>query len=337
MGLEFCESWTAFKAASTGDATNAAIINARWNSLVSAGGTIITDSRGNYYSAGASSGLNKTVSHHAGFTLGLRLLPQAGQVVSLANNAQNFVTISVNSDGTMNVITANNVATDTTNASLHVNKWYYLELSMALTGSTNINMAYEFRVNGETLLSTNHNTGLNNINFPSQTTTANVLSLQGGGGNAFRDIYLNNTSGAFDGDVIIEASRPDSDVVTNWVTSSGTTHYTLVNENYSDFDTTYVYTTATGSQDIYTWQDIPSFNGIIQAIQISFIARKDDEGSKVFEIVTGTSGTETHSPQFYLSDDYIAYFHCQDTDPATGTNWTVPGFNNKDFGIKAIL
>lgn len=334
MGLEFCESFSGYKVALISDASNSAIIQARWTTIGNTGNSIIsTDTRGNYFTSDAATTLSKTMTHHAGFTCGGRVSTGVlgNSIFQLANNNQALLTLNINNDGTLSLVVAN-THTFTTNAAIHINKWYYYEMSMSMSGSSAITIAYELRVNGETLLSGSQLTTLNNANFPSRDTTGNVFTL--GPGKSFRDVYVNNTASSFDGDIIILAVRPNGDVVSNWTTSTGTTHYTLVNEIYSDLDASYVYTTVSGSQDIYTWEDIPAFTGIIQSIQISFIARKDEEGSKAFQIVTGTSGTETTSPDFFMADDYISYFQCQDTDPATSTNWTVTGFNAKDFGIK---
>lgn len=339
--LTFAESWTAFTTGTiNGSPSNSAIFLARWTSNVNGQSTILTDSRGNYIEVQGGVSIFKTLSsHQGGFTCGFRVrLPSITAIPLLGfyNNAQALGTVSVNVDGTLTVSgqSAGSSVIGTTNESLHVNKWYYIELSITLSGTSNINVAAILRVNGDQLISGNINTGVPNTNLPSQSTTLNRISLNGLAD--YRDIYVNAGGNTFDGDIKILAIRPDGDLVSNWICSTGTTEFVLVNENFSDFDTTYVYQTATGSKAIWTWQNLPSFSGTIKGIQISIIARKDDEGSKSFEIVTGTSGTETSSPEFYLSDDYIAYFHCQDNDPATGVPYTVVGFNAKDFGVNVI-
>lgn len=337
--LAFAESWSGYSTNTGSGAINTEILLCRWTSNDNGGNfTINNDSAGNYITVGPSVNIYKTITHQSGFTCGFRTrLPTGGShLLTFYNNNATLGNVTVNLDGTISVYAqgSGNVLIATSNAVINANRWYYFELSIALSGTTNINVAAILHVNGEELINANANSGISNANLTSLTTTLNRIGISGACD--YRDIYLNNGSGQFDGDIKILAVRPNGDVVSGWNTSTGTVHYTLVNELFSDFDATYVYSTATTSQDIWDWQDLTSFGGTIKGIQISIMARKDDEGSKSFEIVTGSTGAEDSSPEFYLSDDYIAYFRCQDDDPATGVPYTVTGFNAKQFGIKVI-
>lgn len=339
--LTFAESWTAYTTGTVnGPTSNGPIFLARWSSTANGQWSIVADGSGQYASLGQNVSILKTLrNHNAAYTIGFRI--RISQLASttlftIFNNASSLGALSLNSDGTITVSgqSAGASVIGTTNESLHTGKWYYFEVSISLSGTTNINVAIVFKINGESVLSGNINTGVNNTSLTSRDTTLNRIGLFGLAD--YRDIYVNIGASQFDGDIKILGIRPDGDLTSNWICSTGTTEYVLVNETFSDFDTTYVYQTATGSQGIWSWQDIPTFSGTIKGIQISMIARKDDEGTKVFKIVTGTTGTETSSPNFYVGDDYIAYFHCQDNDPATGVPYTVAGFNAKPFGIEVV-
>jgi hypothetical protein len=340
--LTFAESWTAYTTGTVnGGASNGPIFLARWTSTANGQWSIIADSIGQYAELTASGvSIFKTLrTHNAAYTVGFRVRIPTIAVTSLFtiyNNAQALGAVSINADGTVTLSgqSAGVSVIGTTNESIHAGKWYYFEVSISLTGTTNINVAMILKINGSQILSGNINTGVNNTNLTSRDTTLNRIGFAGVA--HLRDIYVNIGASQFDGDITIRAIRPDGDLTSGWICSTGTTEYVLVNENFSDFDTTYVYQTATGSQAIWSWQDLPTFSGTIKGIQISIMARKDDEGSKSFEIVTGTTGTETASPEFFVGDDYVAYFHCQDNDPATGVPYTVSGFNAKPFGIKVI-
>lgn len=340
--LAFAESWSGYttNTGSTAAGINNQIILARWTNI-DAGGVffIRNDGVGNYNSIGASVNIYKTVNHQTGYTIGFRVrieLPGSYPVLTLYNNNTQLGNVTINIDGTIGVYgqSSGSSLIAISNSIIHANTWYYFELSVSLSGTTPINVAAILRVNGEELVNGNVNTAVNTVDLTSQNATVNRFSFAGQ--IDIRDIYANAGASNFDGDIKILAVRPNADVVSNWVCSSGTSEFALVNETFSDFDASYVSQTATGSQGIWGWEDIPTFSGTIKGIQISIIARKDDEGSKSFEIVTGSTGTETASPEFYLADSYVAYFHCQDDDPATSVPYTVTGFNAKDFGIKLI-
>ncbi len=337
MGLEFCESWQGFEAAAPSEGSNdGSLLLARWTSNANGGFVITSDAYGKYCTPGSNVYLYKTMSHQAGWTVGFRFrISQSGILWSGYNDAISLCSIDVLADNTLRVKTGNaNVLVGVSDAAIHTAKWNYLEISVALSGSGNINAAVKVRLNGGLILDANADSGIAASSLVSATATINSHSITGPAD--YRDLYFNNTANSFRGDIKIVAVRPNGDVVTNFTPTGGGAHYTQVNEEFSDSDTTYVADGTATDQDIYDWQDIPGFSGTIQAVQISFHARKDDEGAKSFEIVTGDTGSEAQSPEFFVADDYICYHTPQDLDPATGLAYTQPGFNAKRFGVRVI-
>jgi hypothetical protein len=344
--LEFCESWSWFQASAIGifdnTAINGALLLGRWTSKINVAGVFTSDAFGKYYNPGANGYLYKTMTHRSGWTVGFRFrIPNLGPAILWTgwNNDQALCNITVNADGTLTVRAgqsgAGNPLIGTTNAAVHSGKFYYGELSCELTGTTNINVAIKLRVNGEQLLDANANSGINQSSLTSGTTTINRHSITGSAD--YRDLYFNSAANTFRGDVKILGVRPNGDVVSQMTPTGGGAHYTQVNEEFSDSDTTTVSDSVVGHQDIWDWEDIPGFSGTIQAIQVSINARKDDEGSRAFEIVTGDTGTEAASPDFYVADDYVCCHTPQDVDPATGLAYTRAGFNAKRFGVKITV
>lgn len=103
------------------------------------------------------------------------------------------------------------------------------------------------------------------------------------------DVYICDKSGGvndtFLGDIKIGCIFPRQDVTTGWTPSTGTTHFSLVNEHVPDDDSTYVFTNSASAIDSYYFDNVSSFSGQIQGAQISFFARKNDEGSRAFRDV----------------------------------------------------
>lgn len=287
--------------------------------------------------------LFKTLTHKATWYAGVRIYPQQfdGTYHGLHNN-QSLASWQINADGTMSLFAGAN-AIGTSSSSLHLGRKYYVEIGYTLSGTTNISVNATLRVNGIVWVTGTALSGINQSSLLLGTATVNVHQFQGPNSNAFMtvsDLYifdgdgsLNNT---FAGDVNIIAIFPNGDVVTQWTPSTGTVHYVLINNPTPDDDATYVSETVATHQDIYDWQDIPTFQGTIRGVQLSFMSRKTAEGTKTFKQVVGDTGTEQSSDTFSVSDDYIYFHFPYDVDPATGLAWTRAGFNAKRFGVNLV-
>lgn len=343
LGLEFCESWQGFKSSPTGvdtaDASNKVLLPARWTDLINTGAVWFTDAYGKYIEIGSNGYLFKTMTHQAGWTVGFRFrVPNSCILWTGYNNDTALCNISVNVDNTLTLRaggSGSGALIGTTDFAVHSAKWYYGEVTCALTNSGGfVHVASKLKINGQLLLDGEATSNSSIVNLTSGTATINRHSLTGICD--YRDIVFRNLANAFGGDVKIIAVRPNGDVVSQFTPTGGGAHYSQVNDEYSDFDATYAEDATVGQQDIWDWEDIPSFSGTIQAIQISMHARKTDEGLRTFKIVTGDTGTEAASPEIFLADDYICYHTPQDLDPATSLPYTRANFNAKRFGVKVI-
>ncbi len=341
--LEFCESWETFKATALGvdsaDATNGALVLARWTDLINARVTWFSDSFGKYAQVGANAFLYKTMRHQTSVTIGIRFRAfQATQLWTGLNNADGLSNVTVNVDGTLTVRAGlsggGNPLVGTTDFAIHFGKWHYLELETVLTGSAPIHAHMKLKVNGALLLDAGADTLHNAADLTSATATINRHALTGACD--YRDVYFNKTANSFRGDIKIIGRRTNGDVITDFTPTGGGTSFDQINEDYSDFDTTTIASATPGDQAIFDWQDIPGFSGTIQAVQISMLAKKDDEGLRTIKIVTGDTGTEESSDEYYLSDDYVVYHTPQDVDPATGLAYTQAGYNAKRFGVEMV-
>lgn len=334
MGLEFAEGFAGWKVSNTFDSEFLALLQARWTDVINATCSVFTDSFGKYFHVGPGAFLSKTMSHHAGWTVGFRFrVENTSQLWSCTNNAVELCSISVNADKTFTVRTSNGtLVIATSDVPVHTGKWYYLEISMQLSGTTNINVAVKVRLSGGPIIDANLDSAIPTTQLTSNTATINRHTFSGAAD--YRDMYFNNTAESWRGDIKIVAVRPNGDVVTDMTPTGGGLHYTQINEEYSDSDTTYVADGTVGHKDIYDWEDIPSFSGTISAVQISIHARKDDEGVKSFKIVTGDTGAEAASEEFFLADDFVCCHTPQDVDPATGLLYTRAGFNAKRYGFE---
>lgn len=293
-------------------------------------------------------GFTKTMSHTARWVTGVALKFTTGTspgstsiFYTVLNNDTVLFRVGHDADGTLSLYAGNNpIPFAVTTRALLDERYYYIEADVTFSGSTPITATGELRINGHVEASGSGSTSVNASSLLSNDTTANVHSFAAPGNTGSRmvmdDLYIKNAAGYY-GDIRIIALFPDGDGATlQWTPNSGTVHFDRVNTHPEDL-TKWLQDLTAGHIDTWNWQDCPGFSGTIKAVNISALARKDDEGTKSFEIVVGNTGTEAHSPEFFVSDATPEYYeYSLETDPATGLAWTQVGYNAKQFGIKLI-
>lgn len=151
----------------------------------------------------------------------------------------------------------------------------------------------------------------------------------------FDDLVVLDTSGSantnFLGDVRIDTLLANADgTYTDFSLSTGSTHYTLVNEstpNTSD----YVSSDTLNNKDSYYFSDL-SGSSTIYAVQVSNAVLKDDNGSRFVSnlVRSGTTNQQGASTEVTASQAYAISVH--ETDPATGAAWTTNAVNAAQFG-----
>ncbi len=153
------------------------------------------------------------------------------------------------------------------------------------------------------------------------------------------NIYIDDGSGSFNTGLlgqcqVLFAGLPSGDSSVQWATSTGTTHYNLVNEVPPDDDTSWVQSATSGQADLFTYPPITGTVEAIYGVQISTIARVTDANtfSLIMPVVSGSESDGTS--QVISSTAYADYRRIVETDPATSQLWTQAGINAATFGVK---
>ena len=252
----------------------------------------------------------------------------------------------IQNDGTIVVLNGagGTLGTTTATASISLNNYYYIEMKATIGASGSV----VIRINGQTVLNT---TGRTNNGGTGTVGDCIFVLGPGGGGGVFMlvdDFYVFDTSGGhnndFAGDSTISVIVPVSDSGTiQWATSSGTAHWSLVDEVPPDDDTTYVQSTMTGTSttgptDLYNFQTVASTLSII-AVQSNMFARKTDAGDRAISLVTHNSGVSTNADPTgrYLNLTYLDYLNQFDTDPVSGGTWTPAIVNATEWGVEVVV
>lgn len=176
---------------------------------------------------------------------------------------------------------------------------------------------------------------------PTTAAVANLLlGATGSVEHSFDDLYILDATGPvnndFLGDVRVQTYLPSADGANTGMTpSTGTTHYTLVDEaspNTSD----YVSATAAGLRDTYQFPDLSANTGNVFGVMATSYAHKDATGLAGIANVVRSNGTNYTGASTSLSTAWMASSQTWETNPATGLPWTPAEVNSAEFGVESM-
>lgn len=314
--------------------------------------------RNSAYLSGVLS-VSKTLTHQNTYIIGaaiaLNTAGAGGRHLTLGNDGVNIAQVQVEADGTVSILSAGSRLANSSRAVSDYTSWHYYELS-AIAGVAGgvLTLTATVRVDGLSFVTYSGTTSILTGNLIDSAATMNGCGINANTSLWFMDFYCLDTAGldnygnattntAFMGDVEIDAIFPAADTTAQWtqVGGTGTNHFTAVNENPPDFDTSYVSTTNTASsnKDAYTYQPITGFTGTILGAQYLTLARKDAEGIRVMAMTVGSNTATTIEflgTSNYLSDYYVYYIAPLDSN--FGVAWTTAAFGTggQNFGIACI-
>ncbi len=228
--------------------------------------------------------------------------------------------LRVNLDGTFSVYRNDVTVLGTSSASININEFNYIEFKTVIHDTTG---SYEVRLNGVNILSASSVDTKHTANA-----TANQVSISTiiGGSQWSDDFYIETAS--FLGDIRIDAITATGDGnYTQWTPSTGTTHYTLVDDATPN-TTDYVSDGTNGNKDSYTMSDVPALTAqTIYGVVVRAAALKDDAGSRSIKVGVRSGSTDSVSAAQALSESQAYYTHILATDPNTSAAWTESGVN----------
>jgi hypothetical protein len=262
--------------------------------------------------------VSKTFTPQTGWTVGFGLKWISGSgggwntAASFNGLLQVLCGMSVNSDGTVSLVSFHGVGATTATAILRSGDWDYYEVECSFSGNP-ISYTAILRQNGIVILTYSGTTGLDPTQTLFNMSASNVHVLQNttGPGMYFDDFYVNDNTGSYNtsfmGVIDIGCIYPVTDVTTQWTPSAGSSgdgvNYQLVNENPPDGDSSYIFTNTVGYIDQFLMAPAAPLTGQVQGVQFNTYARKDAEGSRaVTPVLNGAvivfkNTTDAYSPQ----------------------------------------
>lgn len=214
---------------------------------------------------------------------------------------------------------------------LSANTWYYIEVKMTIGDTTG---GFEVRVNGATdITASNIDTRNGGSGYIDR------VALDGAIYNALMDDFyvcdLNGTTNNnFLGDCRVDTLMPTGDGnYSQFTPSTGTTHYTLVDEIPPN-TTDYVSSATSGDRDSYTFPALANLiSPAVHGVQINAAALKSDSGARSLGTMSRLSGTNKDGAGAAMNTSQVYISEIQETDPSSAA-WTVTNVNAAEFGVK---
>jgi len=213
------------------------------------------------------------------------------------------------------------------------NTWYYVEVRVSIHDTPG---AIEVRVNGVVdLLLTGIDTKAN-----ATLDVAEYLHLRAlATATYWDDLYVRTeassteVTGGFLGDIKVKPYYPNADgTYTAMTCSTGTTHYTLVDETAPN-TTDYVSSSTALQKDSYGFQDA-SETGSIKAVQVGAYCYKADAGFRGAEVFIKSGATEVFGASQPLSTTGKYVLKVFEQDPNTSADWSQTNLNAAEFGVR---
>jgi hypothetical protein len=218
------------------------------------------------------------------------------------------------------------------------NTWAYIEVKCTIDDTAGVVVV---RVNGTTILNL---TGVDTRNGAGAYAGVVRLGHFGvavtGANDDYDDIYIFDATGSvnndFAGDCRVEQIVPNgAGASTAWTPSAGS-NYQCVDDAPPNGDTDYVSSAAAGNTDTYTFADLLTLSGTIQAVQATALARDDAAGSGSIALVARPGSTNHVGATQGLGVAYGMASERWDTNPDTAAAWTIADLNASQFGVRQI-
>lgn len=142
----------------------------------------------------------------------------------------------------------------------------------------------------------------------------------------------NNTYPSGDRKIICKLPSANG-TLNQWTPNGAASNYLCVTETPPNDDTSYVGDATVGDQDRYTFPAISAAS--VDAVAVNLRAEKDDANTRSLRAVVKSGATVAdNGTDFPMPQGYDYFQGIFETDPNTGSAWTVAAVNAAEFGVK---
>ncbi len=249
--------------------------------------------------------------------------------LTLVDGTTEAIALCMTQDGRLKLKANTSLGTTyaTSNFSCNTNAWYYFELQIVCSSSTNY--TYDLRLGGTTVFS---GSDTHKLGTHAYIDGFIIYGYNWKGTLTVDDVYATSGSTGFLGNVRVDTVFPNGDSATvQWTPSTAGTHYTLVDENPVNDDTDYVEDSTSGHVDLYDFANISVLNSIKGAMIC--VDCKDTSASSTIQTRCVSGATTSDSSALTVPTSYTTLTQMVETDPNTGSAWGNTAFNSAQFGV----
>lgn len=270
-----------------------------------------------------------------GFAFKVSTLPAGDTIFAHYEDGANNIQfqLSLTSTGAIKFIRGNGAATlgTSTTGVVPSNAWCYIEVAALISATVG---TCDIWVDNVSVLSL---TGQNNKGYA---TTANISNLRLTNTSStvvtnFDDMYLKDVVGHI-GDVRIECLYPTSDASPNdWVPSTGTDEFAVVDEATINGDTDYISDATAGHISRFGLPSLVSAPTTIYAVMHSLTVRKDDATARQVRMNSHLSGTTVNGSTRTVSTSYVKNEEIFEAKPGGGA-WDNTAVNGLEVSVEVV-
>lgn len=290
--------------------------------------------------------LTQTIDDQASWVIGfgfrINNISATNIILDIMDAGTIQVSLRLNADGTLEILRSGttSVTGGLSTLALSTNIWYYIEVKVTIADSIGANTC-KVRVNGTDWLTVATGQDLK----ATANATANGIKFKNGRSTTtlqVDDIYIFDGTGSdnndFAGDSKVIALHPNANGAVSDFTGSdadSTDNYLHVDETDTDDDTSYVESSTATDVDLYNFDDLPEVPDAIHAVQVNFVAKKDDAGARTMRAVTRPVSTQFFGDIESPSDGaYLNFSKVYDLNPETSAIWTRSLLEATEFGVE---
>lgn len=151
---------------------------------------------------------------------------------------------------------------------------------------------------------------------------------------------MDDTGTAFNGFIgdkrIIEQLPTGDGSVVTMTPSTGTDLYACVDDSTPNGDTDYISSSTPGDRALFTFPALPVVTGDVLGMNVVFVGRKDDAGTRTVRGSVRSGGTDANGTTVSLPTSYARLSGQFLTDPDTGSPWTIASVNAAETGVEVV-
>ena len=249
--------------------------------------------------------------------------------------------LGVDTNGKL-VVSRNGTTLGTSSIAITSGVYNYIELKITISNTVGV---VQLRVNGVTEINLSNQDTQNSGNASADQVWFGFDRVQPDGVVSFSDDYddvyiLDGTGGApyndFLGDSRVDALYPVSDQLAQWVPSTGTDHWALVDESPPN-TTDYVTESTVGDIDRFGFTDLPVLTSpVVRAVQVAMYAQNPEGGARNIAATALSNAVVLDGATQALSLTFRYLYEIYTKNPDGTIDWTPTTVDAASFGAKVM-